>query len=54
MKKIISRFTMKPITSLFYDSIGGNEVWLYRDKYGVEYMAYSGFWFFNFRVKTEQ
>lgn len=42
---------MTPIAPYFYDNIGGGQVWLYKDKYRVRYMAYEGFWFLRFRQK---
>jgi hypothetical protein len=43
MKNIISFFTMKRVSCLFIDKVSGDEVFLYVDKYGQEWMA-SYFW----------
>jgi hypothetical protein len=50
MKTIISRLTMKRTKHLFTD-IDGNDVCLYEDKYGDEWMANFPFFLWSFRVK---
>lgn len=41
IKRIISRFTMNYVHSLFTDAVNGSTVNLYIDKYGTEWMAQS-------------
>lgn len=51
MKRIISRLTMRYIQTLFNDTVSGETVCLYRDRYGEEYIAAYPFHFFKFRTK---
>lgn len=46
---IKSLLTMKRIHCLFIDMVTGEEVFLYRDCYGDEWMANFNYW--SFRVK---
>ena len=53
MKRLISMLTMKRILKpSLRDSISGEQVFFYEDKYGVEWMAYYPYYPFKFRTKT--
>lgn len=39
MKTLVSQFTMKPIEFMFTDVVSGEGVFLFVDKYGIEWMA---------------
>lgn len=51
MKTIISRLTMRRAFRLFEDAVVNKTVYLYKDKYDVEWMAFRPFYFWSFRVK---
>jgi len=53
MKRIISMLTMKLTTRVgFRDTISGEQVCYYKDKYGMEWMASNPYYPLKFRVKT--
>jgi len=53
MKRLISMLTMKrTLKPSFRDAISGEQVFFYKDKYGVEWMAYYPYYPFKFRTKT--
>jgi hypothetical protein len=41
MWRLFSRVTMQKVKSLFTDVVNGKTVYLYVDKYGIEWMAQS-------------
>ena len=45
VKSMISRMTMKAKCHLFDDKVTGLGVYLYEDKYGVEWLSNYPFWF---------
>ena len=52
MSNIISRLTMKNTgRCLFLDIVSGKEVFLYVDKYNIEYMTNYPFFPWSFRTK---
>jgi len=51
MKAIISRLTMRRVSPLFGDAVVSKKVYLYKDIYDVEWMAFSPFYFWNFRTR---
>jgi hypothetical protein len=51
MKTIISRLTMRPVCRLFEDAVGKKTVYLYEDKYGLEWMANYPFYFWSDRTR---
>lgn len=52
MKRIISMLTMKLTTSVgFRDVVSGEQVYYYKDRYGVEWMSAYPYYPFNFRIK---
>ena len=53
IKTIISRLTMKRIGYNFTDSVSGEGVYDYEDKYGEKYMANYPFFPWSFRVKKD-
>lgn len=53
IKTIISRLTMKRICYNFTDSVSGEGVYDYKDKYGEKYMANYPFFPWSFRVKKD-
>ena len=42
---------MRRVSPLFGDSVVNKTVYLYKDKYGFEWMAFSPFYFWNFRKR---
>ena len=42
---------MQKVRSLFWDQVANKTVYLYKDKYGIEFMAFTPFNFWNFRVR---
>ena len=42
---------MRRLSPLFGDAVVNKTVYLYKDKYGVEWMAFRSFYFWNFRVR---
>jgi hypothetical protein len=53
MKTIISKLTMRRVCRLFEDKVVRETVYLYKDKYDVEWMAFKPFYFWNFRVRRD-
>ena len=53
MKTIISKLTMRRVCRLFEDKVVRQTVYLYKDKYDVEWMAFKPFYFWNFRVRRD-
>jgi hypothetical protein len=53
MKTIISKLTMRRVCRLFEDKVVRKTVYLYKDKYDVEWMALKPFYFWNFRVRRD-
>jgi hypothetical protein len=53
MKTIISKLTMRRVCRLFEDKVVRKTVYLYKDKYDVEWMAFKPFYFWNFRVRRD-
>lgn len=51
MKEIVSRFTMVNKGCAFIDMVSGREVFLYEDKYGVEWLAYFPFFPWSDRME---
>ena len=47
-------FTMKRTNSAFMDIVTSEQVYYYKDKYGVEWMATYPYYPFNFRLKTKE
>ena len=55
MSNLISRLTMKNTgRCLFVDRVSGEEVFLYVDKYNIEYMANYPFFPWSFRCKRKE
>ena len=48
---MISKLTMRRVSPLFQDKVVNKTVYLYKDKYGVEWIAFKPFYFWNFRVR---
>ena len=55
MGRLISMLTMKrTLKTSFRDAVSGEQVFFYKDKYGVEWMANYPYYPFKFRTKTKE